>query len=650
MMGYRMRQLLTVVLVGFALVASSDGLAFEYWVPVVAHNSGSGGSEWRTDVALLNLCDAEATVELRLHAANGEFNSQFTLSGKSQQVFPDVVQLLTEADALGPLAISSDQPLTITSRTYNLAAQGSYGQGIDGISPEVGVGVGSTVFLQQLQQNPTFRTNIGVLNLGSQPATVTISLYSQDGSSIGNFVLSIPAQDLVQDSQPFAARFARQDVGGGIARIDIDQGSRVYVYGSVVDNRTGDPTTVLMKAAPDGCVAISDQDHDGVPDAVDNCPSQANEDQTDGDFDLVGDVCDNCQQTFNPDQGDWNHDGTGDACDTNLQPCVDEATSAGGCRGRVSMPGSKRLYYYRNYTLNPGSDGESSRPYIRRAVIVLHGSNRTAWTYFNNMARAARQAGAFNNTLIIAPLFQTAADFDFNVPSDHHVWSSQGWKQGDDSTTAPPISSFAVIDELILERLARQDWYPNLEEVVITGHSAGGQFTQRYAVGTDVDLDSLTNDFDFRWIVLNPSSYVYLDELRWDGESPLSQLRFVVPQGTSCDSSYNRYKYGFEAIPSGHYMGRSSDAQRKALYLSRSVTYMMGEEDTEHDSGLDDTCPAMLQGPHRLLRGQVFSGYIAQLFDSDSHELVTVPGAGHSSAAMYNSDEGLWEVFRVAMP
>lgn len=78
-----------------------------------------------------------------------------------------------------------------------------------------------------------------------------------------------------------------------------------------------------------GAVAPLDSDGDGIPDAMDNCPTTFNPGQENNDGDSLGDVCDpdddndgvpdaidNCPLTPNPGQQDTDGDGAGDACDS----------------------------------------------------------------------------------------------------------------------------------------------------------------------------------------------------------------------------------------------------------------------------------------------------------------------------------------------
>lgn len=74
------------------------------------------------------------------------------------------------------------------------------------------------------------------------------------------------------------------------------------------------------KTAPGQCgcgtpEGTCDDDHDGVLNAVDNCPGVSNASQADADADGRGDACDNCPNDPNPDQADGDSDGKGDVCD-----------------------------------------------------------------------------------------------------------------------------------------------------------------------------------------------------------------------------------------------------------------------------------------------------------------------------------------------
>ena len=95
---------------------------------------------------------------------------------------------------------------------------------------------------------------------------------------------------------------------------------------------TSNQTPILdITLAGDGyvfsCPPADDSDNDGISDASDNCPADANPDQEDFDEDGVGDACDNCPRDPNAldvdtdgdgiydAQSDTDADGKGDICD-----------------------------------------------------------------------------------------------------------------------------------------------------------------------------------------------------------------------------------------------------------------------------------------------------------------------------------------------
>ncbi|MEZ4266209.1 MAG: SUMF1/EgtB/PvdO family nonheme iron enzyme [Myxococcota bacterium] len=86
---------------------------------------------------------------------------------------------------------------------------------------------------------------------------------------------------------------------------------------------------------PDCAVLAGDSDADGAIDAIDNCPFQANSDQTDSDGDGLGDVCDlGCAESC-----DDSNPCTNDICDPLKGVCVHKANSAACSDGNACTVG-----------------------------------------------------------------------------------------------------------------------------------------------------------------------------------------------------------------------------------------------------------------------------------------------------------------------
>src|SRR5213082_1934407 len=134
--------------------------------------------------------------------------------------------------------------------------------------------------------------------------------------------------------------------------------------------------------------------------------------------------------------------------------------------------GPARSLVYRSYPLSARNDR------IKRALVIVHGSDRDAGGYFQIGITAARLAGALDDTLVISPRFASRegptcsdklAAEEVNWPCEGNSWRSGGIAIG------TPLTSFDLADE-ILRRAGARTVFPNLQVVVIAGHSAGGQF------------------------------------------------------------------------------------------------------------------------------------------------------------------------------
>ncbi|MBA3527760.1 MAG: alpha/beta hydrolase [Propionibacteriaceae bacterium] len=280
-------------------------------------------------------------------------------------------------------------------------------------------------------------------------------------------------------------------------------------------------------------------------------------------------------------------------------------------------------------------------------IIVIHGSSRNAPDHYRYIARAANLVGA-TDTLIVAPQFMTLDDVvKAGLSDDALYWSDGGWKEGDPSESAPltragSISSFAVIDQFIAQ-VSDRSVFPNLADIVVVGHSAGGQFVHRYAAETRIEQTLASAGNRYRYVVANPSSYLYFDDTRYqaDAFAPLT-----VAQRQAC-SQVNNYKYGLERL--NGYGDAVGAAAIRAQYESRNVVFLLGADDTNPtDSSLDTSCGAQWQGPQRLARGTTFFAYLGHHFGSSIYQdqvARVVPNIGHDARDMYASADGTWALF-----
>jgi len=197
-----------------------------------------------------------------------------------------------------------------------------------------------------------------------------------------------------------------------------------------------------------------------------------------------------------------------------------------------------------------------------------------------------------------------------------------------------------VVDQII-RKIANQGIFPNLKKIIIAGHSAGGQFVNRYAAGTQIG-QSLGGRFQLRYIVANPSTYLY-----FNGERRVLKTtdEFEIPENAPPD--YDHYKYGLMNL--NPYLEKTGAEKIRERYPNKDVVYLLGGEDTKKHH-LELSPNAVLQGINRLERGQIYFHYLNHFFGEPikrNQKIHIIPCIGHDNAAIFKSQAGISALFDV---
>ena len=310
-------------------------------------------------------------------------------------------------------------------------------------------------------------------------------------------------------------------------------------------------------------------------------------------------------------------------------PCI-HATAE--CTEFLTLGGGpSRSMIYRTYSLESRNDA------ITRALIVVHGTGRDADNYFRTAVAAAFLGDALENTVVIVPRIASAdrSCHDTLAPNEvsYSCAGSDSWRSGGVSASNSKLTSFDFMDE-ILRTLARKKAFANLQSIVVAGHSAGGQFVNRYEMSNRVHE---TLGVPVSYVVANPSSYAWLDAMRpvtgEDGKTAFHNF----PDARNC-TTYDHWPYGLQQRTG--YSAKLSDEELKHQLASRPATYLLGEIDILPLGGFDSSCPAMAQGPTRRARGEAFGKLVDEKFGA-RHATVVVHLCGHNARCMFTSEEAL---------
>ncbi|MFN2442680.1 MAG: hypothetical protein ABR517_08355 [Thermoanaerobaculia bacterium] len=244
------------ILYKFAAPGVAPREATKYTFPVVGRTSGAEGTNFRTELTLVNQSAVPTDVLLQFQLWQGpwDYNTPLwtdtvTLAAGEQKVLDDVLKSQFDFDeSLGSLQLFAPGPFVAVARIYNdrrAENQGTFGQFVDGVAEDTeyaGVASPMSGVLPALSDAPPgsgpYRTNIGFFNDGPTTANVTLQAIDVNGVLISTSMWTVGSRE---SSHPTAAQlFPDLGVRDNFYVTYVTDVPTLYVYASVVDNASGD--------------------------------------------------------------------------------------------------------------------------------------------------------------------------------------------------------------------------------------------------------------------------------------------------------------------------------------------------------------------------------------------------------------------------
>ncbi|KAI0123388.1 hypothetical protein BJ170DRAFT_713574 [Xylariales sp. AK1849] len=300
---------------------------------------------------------------------------------------------------------------------------------------------------------------------------------------------------------------------------------------------------------------------------------------------------------------------------------------------------------------------------IQRLVIVISGANADAWNYHNDMINALIAMGDSeintDSIAVLAPYFpndnHAGTGFPYNpdgttpdakYPSPALVWYGTEWSGGANNQYPPRLTTVSAYDALdqIVQYYGDKTLFPNINHIVVSGHSMGAQMLHRYAVVGKTSAQ-LGLEVPVSYYIGNPSSMT-----RFTSDRPLSTDK--------CPDIYNDWREGldnYESYGSDHagnltynlgLMAQGSEAVL-ANYQSKTVAHGRGILDRGDYS--EGSCAPYTTGKDRHERFFKFLERWPPSCENPAGEgchTVDFVDTSHNDQAMFGSAAGNARLFR----
>jgi len=225
-----------------------------------AHVPGFNDTQWRTSLEVCNFSGVARSFELAfLHRNEANPEPDVVAIGMAPNVcarYSDVVATVFGlGEAVGSLRIEADGDGVVSvARTSNETPEGTYGTVLPAQALDRAVAEGEKSVLIHLAQSAAddegFRTNLDLLNVTDVAIDVETELHSSDGTRLGLVSTRLEPFEYRQEMRVFRKVTGHEVADGYAIVMTKTVGGAFMAAASLVDNRTGDTTTIEGTVAP----------------------------------------------------------------------------------------------------------------------------------------------------------------------------------------------------------------------------------------------------------------------------------------------------------------------------------------------------------------------------------------------------------------
>ena len=227
-----------------AVTVAAQTAGTEWIVPVVAGNSGTGTTFWRSDASLANPGDSDVTVTLELlrggrdNSAGDLSAAPMTLAAGATATIADVERTAFDVtNVKGALRVAATGPIVLMTRTYTSREDGgTYGLGVPPVAPGTLQPVARMI--TGVRADDPYRTNIGLM-AGAGGGSAALLLFDGDGTLMATGTVDLQPFSLVQAS--LSALFPGTPAPVPAGSIVVTAMEPYIAYVSVIDGSSQDP-------------------------------------------------------------------------------------------------------------------------------------------------------------------------------------------------------------------------------------------------------------------------------------------------------------------------------------------------------------------------------------------------------------------------